>query len=260
MARPFQNSPARKIGRSRRALTGLIQVKGQPIAHESSLEMDLLMILDFLPSVANVRGQPVTIRFQDRAGHARRYTPDMEVTLNAPLSGTTLYEVKYREDLFANLAQLKPGFMAARAYAREREQRFQILTEAEIRGPFLENVRFLRGYQRREAHDGIEGALVATLMAFEEATAEQVLLATFSDFDRARHITHLWRLLSVGRICGDLTHPLTMKTPLWVSDTEASTWTDPHDYRLHPLIVSASERRFIASHIPSIFRASSRKT
>lgn len=257
MSRAFREPPARKIGRSRRALTGEVQVKGQPIGYESSLEMDLLMILDFLQAVSAVRGQPVTIRYQDREGQARRYTPDVEVTLGRPFSETTLYEVKYREDLFANCSQLKPGFHAARAYARERGQRFKILTEVEIRGPFLGNVRFLRGYRHREPHDGIEGALIATLMAYEEASAEQVLLATFEDHDRARHIAQLWRLLAVGRICGDLTHPLTMKTPLWVSDHEASTWTDPHDYRLRPLIGSARERRFIESNVSSIYRACS---
>lgn len=260
------SAPARTIGMGHRSVRGMVQVKGASIAHESTLERDLLTILDFMPSAQRVRGQPITIPFRDPVTHKpRRYTPDVAVDFvgpNAAQPSTAaatpmIYEVKYRADLIAQWPRLKPAFLAARAHAREQGATFKILTEREIRTPLLANVTFLRPYLRRAEHDGFEETLIATLMAYEEATPEIVLLASFCDeHSRLQALPHLWRLLAQGRIEADLTLELTMNTPIWVAEDEATTWSDPHSYALRPLVRSAAERRRIASPMRSISTAS----
>ena len=256
------NAQARTIGIGHHSVRGTVQVKGTSIAHENTLERDFLTILDFLPSAQRVRGQPVTITFRDpMTNKSRQYTPDVAVEFVGPSTAQPsdaaatpiIYEVKYRADLFAQWSRLKPAFLAARAHAREHGATFKILTEAEIRTPLLANVTFLRPYLKRAEHDGFEETLIATLMAYEEATPEIVLLASFSDeHSRLQALSHLWRLLAQGRIEADLTLDLTMKTPIWVAEDEATTWSDPHSYALRPLVRSAAERQRIASPMRSI--------
>lgn len=260
------SAPARTIGMGHRSVRGTVQVKGTSIAHESTLERDLLTILDFLPSAQRVRGQPITLTLRDpTTKKPRRYTPDVAVDFIGPTAAcpstdtatSMIYEVKYRADLFAQWPRLKPAFLAARAHAREQGATFKILTETEIRTPLLANVTFLRPYLRRAEDDGFEETLIATLMAYEEATPEIVLLASFSDaHSRLQALPHLWRLLAKGRIEADLTLELTMNTPIWVAEDEATTWSDPHSYALRPLVRSAAERRRIASPMRSISTAS----
>lgn len=266
LATPIASTPARTIGMGHRSVRGTVQVKGTSIAHESTLERDLLTIVDFLPSAQRVRGQPVSLAFRDpETGRMRRYTPDVAVDFVGPTvanpstaaATSMIYEVKYRADLFAQWPRLKPAFLSARAHAREQGAKFKILTEREIRTPLLANVTFLRPYLRRAEHDGFEETLIATLMAYEEATPEIVLLASFSDaHSRLQALPHLWRLLALGRIEADLTQDLTMTSPIWVSEDEATTWSDPHSYALRPLVRSAAERRRIASPMRSISTAS----
>ena len=251
--------PARTIGTSRRAMRGEVQVKGQPIAYESALERDLLITLDFIPTARDVRGQPATITYSDPTTRTRRrYTPDVAVRFDPPIEprypGGLIIEVKYRDDLFANWPTLKPKFRAACAYAAARQARFRILTEREIRTPLFHNIKFLRPYLGRPEHVGFEEKLIATLMAYEEATPEIVLLASFACEDnRMRALPTLWRLLAQGRIGADLTRPLTMTAPIWVAGEEAATWTDPHSYVLRPLLKCAADRQRIASHMRSIW-------
>ncbi|MGA4554906.1 TnsA endonuclease N-terminal domain-containing protein [Methylorubrum aminovorans] len=250
------------IGTSRRAMRGEVQVKGTPIAYESALERDLLITLDFIPTAREVCGQPVTIPFTDATtGARRRYTPDVAVRFDPPIEprhpGGLILEVKYRDDLFASWPTLKPRFKAARAYAAAHQARFAILTEREIRTPLFHNIMFLRPYlsrTERPEHLGFEEKLIATLMAYEEATPEITLLAGFACEDnRMRALPTLWRLVAQGRIGTDLTRPLTMTTPIWVAGEEAATWTDPHSYVLRPLLRCAADRERIASHMRSIW-------
>lgn len=240
-------------------MRGEVQVKGTPISYESALERDLLITLDFIPTARDVLGQPITITYRDPAtGRQRRYTPDVAVRFDPPIDprypAGLIIEVKYRDELFASWPTLKPKFKAARAYAASHGARFAILTEREIRSPLFHNIAFLRPYLGRPEHVGFEEKLVATLMAYEEATPEIVLLASFACEDnRMRALPTLWRLMAQGRIRTDLTRPLTMTTPIWVAGEEAATWTDPHSYVLRPLLRCAADRERIASHMKSIW-------
>jgi TnsA endonuclease N terminal len=153
--------PVRIISRNSRSLTGkVIDFRRQSaVAFESALERDLYVLLDFDAAVAQFEEQPVTIPYRDPAGVSRTYTPDVLVYYHVGLTDQqdrqpVLYEVKYRDDLRANWGDYKPKFKAARRYAREQGWAFRLITEREIRTPYLKNAKFLRAYRHRTLNSG----------------------------------------------------------------------------------------------------------
>lgn len=220
--------PVRKVPTSRRSLTGAVASRrdGRMVASESSLERDLLVLLDFDPAVERYEEQPVRIEYRDAGGRSRTYTPDVLVHFRqdiAPGSPTTplLYEVKYRRDLFDNWREIKPKVRAGRAYARERGWRFKIITEREIRTPYLENARFLRQYLRLQPGDGERRRLLDRLRETGESDPESLLLAIHPEpVKRAELLPALWHLVAAGEIHADLGRPLNMRSPIRVAASE----------------------------------------
>lgn len=201
-------------------MTGLIASRknGRMTGFESSLERDFLLLLDFDPKVARYEEQPVRIEYADATGHRCTYTPDVLVYYHdGPAASADtrplLCEVKYRDDLFAKWKEYKPKFRAGRAHAREQGWRFQIVTEREVRTPYLDNAKFLRPYRSIEADENDMRLLLDTLRGMGEANPESVIAVIHQDrMRRAELLTVLWRLLADGQITADLSQPLTMLT------------------------------------------------
>nr|WP_298522566.1 TnsA endonuclease N-terminal domain-containing protein [uncultured Halomonas sp.] len=226
-------SPVRIIGTNRRSLTGQVAFRrGRARTFESSLERDFFLLLDFSSSVVDVEEQPLTIRFVNKHGQRRQYTPDVLVTYEDG-KPPVLYEVKYREDLRANWAALKPKFQAALRYCRERDWHFRIVTEREIRGTcMLNNVRFLRAYRdypRNEITNATATHLARTLAMLGEATPQMLLTAAYAcEEKRMSALGVLWYMVANGRVLTNPLHPLTMASPLWITTGEGFLWTqDP---------------------------------
>ena len=211
--------PVRKIPVSRRSMTGLVSSRknDRMTGFESSLERDFLLILDFDSAVERYEEQPVTIEYRDRQGRRHTYTPDVLVYYRQGQPGLDtrplLCEVKYREDLWTDWKEIKPKIRAGRAYARAHGWRFKIITEREVRTPYLDNARFLRQYRRIEINEDDRRLLLDALSGMREADPESVLAAVHQDkMRRAELLPILWRLLADGHIEADLDQPLTMRT------------------------------------------------
>ena len=83
-----------------------------------------------------------------------------------------------------------------------------IVTEAQIRRPFLANVRFLRGYRDRARKPALERCLVDALVRLGTATPEMLLaLVCRTDAERAEALVPLWRLIAAGEVHADLRVP-----------------------------------------------------
>jgi hypothetical protein len=67
--------PVRKIPRSHRRVTGLVaSTKNRRMAgFESSLERDLILLLEFDLNVENYEEQPCQIEFHDKEGYRHTY-------------------------------------------------------------------------------------------------------------------------------------------------------------------------------------------
>lgn len=220
--------PVRKIPTNRRSLTGLVSSRknARMTGFESSLECDFFLLLDFDRSVERYEEQPVTIEYVSTTGKLRTYTPDVLVYYRQDLTMVNdpqplLCEVKYREDLFAKWKEYKPKLRAGRAYARGQGWNFRIITEREVRTPYLDNVKFLRQYRNIELREKEQILLLDTLREMRESDPESVLAAIHQEtVKRAELLPMLWRLLADGNIQADLTYPLTMRTRIRLTASE----------------------------------------
>lgn len=211
--------PARKIPMNYRYLTGI--VASTMTAFEATLERDFYILLGADPRVAKVDEQPLKLTYQDDQGVTRPYTPDALVTYRPdPATGHTpqphLYEVKPREKIRAEWPDIKRKYKLARRFARLQGWRFGFITEKEIRGPYLDNVKFLRRYRRGPADPKDRELLIATLRKLKDPTPGALLGAATPDPQRRVVLTSsLWKLVAAGDIGCDLEQPLTMRSPIY---------------------------------------------
>ncbi len=215
--------PVRSIPKNYRSLTGkVIDARSRcAVGFESALERDFYLMLDFDPAVTRFEEQPVRIAYRDPEGISRTYTPDVLVHYSsmptkAKLPPSRLYEIKYREDLRANWREYKPKFKAARRYAAQQGWVFRLVSEREIRTPYLKNATFLRSFRTRTVASEDCRRVVVTLAEVGGITPE-ALLALLSNErqERARLLAVLWHLVAHAQIGTDLMLPLTMYSRLW---------------------------------------------
>lgn len=219
-------TPVRRIQPSTRSIRGQIgsQKLQRAPQYESSLERDLLQLLEFDDCVESYCEQPLTIEYMYE-GTVRRYTPDVLVYYRNDLAVSAavkpmLGEVKYRVDLKQYWADLKPKFRAASRYAAGRGWQFRLITEREIRTEYLTNVQFLRQYTGPEvrAMHTDQCLLMSLMQDIRQTTGEELLLmATADRTKRAELLYTLWHLVAVRQIHCDLTVELSLQTELWIS-------------------------------------------
>lgn len=226
--------PARVIRPSRYSVTGRVATEKSDKSQdaESSLEHDFLLLLEYDWRVEKFASQPITLRWEDATGR-HRYTPDAvarytDVAMREdPSLQLTLFEVKPREVLKRDWRELKPRFRAAIAWTREYDYRFRIVTEREIRTPFLDNVRFLMMFRgkRMTRNPGLTGEIQwrirETLHGLKRSTPRELLNAiTTVPHYQAEYVPWIWYLLNCGLIGCDLAKPLGMTSEIWSLETE----------------------------------------
>jgi hypothetical protein len=216
--------PVRTIPKNSRSLTGkVIDFRShRAVAFESALERDFYVLLDFDPTVTHFEEQPITIAYQDPLGARRTYTPDVLVHYRPEAQRdprSVLYEIKYRDDLRTHWQDYRSKFKAARRYARTQDWIFRLITEREIRTPYLKNAKFLRQYHDRGPDRGDRHRLLACLAVQGETTPETLLVSWSPDrWEHARLLPVLWSLIASGEIGADLTVPITMHSRIWSHD------------------------------------------
>lgn len=207
----FYTSRARLIGITNRSVSGAVPNIG---SYESALERDFMELARFDSGIANVIPQPLTINYTDAFGIDRSYTPDGLVHYREDLRiPPLLYEIKYRADLKGQRKQLFPKLRKAKSVARRRGWDFKVLTEVEIRTPFLANAKFLWGYKDWEVEEPMAEYVLTILEDLGLADASLLMAALFSHKrDQAKVLPVIWHLIANGRIVCDLNAPLTMRT------------------------------------------------
>jgi hypothetical protein len=209
----------RRIGVNARSTTGRHGYSRQQ--YESTLERDLLDLLAFDYNVDRYETQPLVIEYFGSDGKLHRYTPDVLVfyrrdVVPAKDMPHLLVEVKYRQEYRGQFKELKQRFRAARLYCRERGWRFVVLTEREIRTPYLSNARFLRAYRDMSFDPGLEWAVLDQTRTLGQTTPS-MLIESLADSElmRATYLREMWRLVATKRIGTDLTLPLSMDSAIW---------------------------------------------
>lgn len=216
MARLDTTPPARPLRMSYRNVTGKVALgSGGAASYESTLERDWLLVLDFDPTVRSLHVQPFTLTYVHE-GETRRYTPDVKVHFDD--DSVVVYEVKPRETLRAEWSKFRARFRAAMRHCRQQGWRFRIVTEREIRTPFLRNATFLRRYRNLPPDPVIEEVLMRSLTALGETTPQELLACAYwTPESRALAIPYLWKFVATHRIGTCLISPLTMSSLIWAA-------------------------------------------
>lgn len=213
--------PVRAIKYNYRNITGhMAKGKGEgPADFEPSLERDYLTLLEFSPSVTRYEVQPVRIWYTYE-NRERSYTPDVLVHFQPePGKAPTrwLVEVKYRDELRENWHWYRHRIKAAFRFAKAEGYQFHLMTEREIRTPYLTNARFLLRYRDQPIEDPHLHVLLDKLELLREADPDMLLAAVYLDPWRRAQVLHvLWQCVAQGYIATDLTQPLTMSSRLWL--------------------------------------------
>jgi len=177
--------------------------------HESALERDFVMLTTFRDAAARIISQPITLSFRE-GPTPRRYTPDFLVHWSDGRSA--LVEVKYRTDLSEHWRELRPGFIVARSWARERGAAFRIATDRSIRTPYLENARRLLPLRAAPVDSAVAARLLAAFDSLSDPTFG-VLLATVPG-ERAVVMGTVWRMIAREQLRADLSVPIGLHTRL----------------------------------------------
>lgn len=174
--------------------------------HESALERDFVTLASFTDAGAIVTAQPVTIRFA-HDGRQRRYTPDFRVEWSD--GRCEIVEIKYRDDLRAEWARLRPAFAAARDWANRHGARLRIATERGIRGPRLDAAKRLLPLRRAPVDPTLAERAVARVRA--RGTSFGALVDALP-VSREAALAVVWRLIARGVLAVDLTKPIVADT------------------------------------------------
>lgn len=208
--------PARKIGVKSRSVSGIVPKMGH---YESTLERDFMEILRFEGRFTSFTAQPLRIEFRGKSRAVEGYTPDglIHFIEGSDPRKPLLFEIKHREDFRKDWRKLMPKFKAAKKYCASVGWDFMVLTEKEIRTPYLTNVKFLWPFKNAALDQAVAEAIVNKLDQLPRATPASLLESLAPDQNnRAHFIAPMWTLMARGKIRCNLNAPLTMKTEIWL--------------------------------------------
>jgi len=217
----------RKIGYTYGSVSGHFSFRKQKsIAFESTLERDLLTLLEFNDSVEDVVEQPLTIEYENHNGRAVTYTPDFLVYFKEPDAALLrlqrkplLIEVKPTEKLQKHFQELRPRFKVAVQYAHANDMIFKIYDESKIRTPYLKNILFLKRYKRLTYREEDESNILAYINSSGSITIEAVIEYLFiSKEQKSLGLGQIWHLLANKKLLCDFSKILDKQTIVWVND------------------------------------------
>ncbi len=207
----------RKIPTNRRSSRGYYSFRGVDcVAHESTVERDFVMRMEFDEHVEKIVSQPVELSYIDLNGRKQRYTPDYLVYFRNPERKPMLVEVKEREELLEKFQKLKPKFAKAFAIAKQEGWIFKIYDERRIHGILLENIRKLRNFSVSSVPDEARHFLLDSLNKTQlPITVKQFLESCTKDRDEyLQTIGRIWWLARHHLVYLDLSSPLSQNTQI----------------------------------------------
>lgn len=181
---------------------------------ESPLERDFLELLRFDEiNVDSYDTQQPVIYYVNDEGYERRYTPDIFVKFKS--GRLVMFEVKPRDILREKWAEFRPRFKQAIRYGKKHGYDFRIITDLEIRTPYLKNVKFLSRYKRLE-FDPRHCLILEKLQALGVSSPAQLIkFVAHSKVAQAELLPTLWALVANFKISVDLSIELTMDSQIF---------------------------------------------
>lgn len=200
--------------------------KEKSIAFESTLERDLLTILEFNDSVSDVIEQPMTIEYTNDNGRDVTYTPDFLVFFNEPDADLMriqrkplLIEVKPRDHLIEDWDRLKKKFRIGIKYAHANDMIFKVFDESRIRNTYLKNVLFLKRYKRSEYNKDVTMEILSLVHANGSLSVEHLLEhISVTQEQKGMTLGQVWNMVAHKQLLCLLDSPLSIKTIVWLNE------------------------------------------
>jgi hypothetical protein len=211
--------PIRNIPKNYRNVTGVMASSKAvgPAQFESTLERDFLSLLEFSLEVERFEVQPLKIEWRNEQGTLRSYTPDVLVEFHPDVDRTPwLCEIKYRADIKKHWVELHPKLRRGVHHAKQNGWRFRLITEVEVRTPYLANVRFLAPFRFRTIPETSIQRLLDQLRVVQRTTSSALIQSLAHDAQgQAEWLPVLWHLMARHRIAADMDLVLTMDSQIW---------------------------------------------
>jgi len=213
----------RTIRSNPRSFTGVVALHRREgaIPFESGLERDLIEGLDMDPGIHRIHAQRLCLTFR-YGGRSHIYHPDLELECDPSRVKAFLFrkesvvvEVKYQSELDEKMAELAPKLAAAEAFCELHGRQFIVLTENDIRTPFLANAKRFRRYLRNDIDPSIY-EVIQNLMTSQRASNIDDLLRMSASFLFAQHevVDTLFAMIAKGFIEFQLDRVIDRKSPL----------------------------------------------
>lgn len=216
--------PVRKIPKNRIGITGYFysNKNKRTIAFESLVERDYYLLLEFDGSVEKYEEQPIAIKKKVN-GREITYFPDCLVTFKPELNKLQqLTEIKTSKELKNKdkAEKLKNKFTAMEEYAEKNNLDFKIILDTDIRGQYLENLKFLYRYSDPpKSITSYKGNIIEALNKRKSMTVSEILDGIAKDkSERAWILPIIWHLIYVKGLKADLNKQLTNSSVLEVND------------------------------------------
>lgn len=211
--------PVRRIPKNYLCVTGAFASKknGRMVSFESLLERDHLLLLEFDPTVKSFEEQPVTVLVNKPGSSTGKYVPDVFVQyVDSEQKRPLLAEVKHSSDLERKADKYTPKFEAAQRFANAQEWDFDTVTEQQIRGQFLQNIKFLREYRNVQPQPEDISHVIITLTNLGGFAELKTLLKELSPNVMAQlhWVPTIWHLVVTSQLLVALDEPLSDTTPL----------------------------------------------
>ncbi len=135
---------------------------GRMVNFESLLERDFIVLLDFEPQVTSFAEQPFHISYQV-ADKTHKYTPDFYV-VSAGYNWVCECKPVRFQDTPENLIK----FAAAHAWCETRGWSFRVITDEQLSGWRVKNIKLLTQFARHPVHASLQTAILQAVACSSE--------------------------------------------------------------------------------------------
>jgi len=195
-----------------------------PSLESEVLMLDFFTILEFDLQIQYFQRQPVKIEYLDALANRGTFLPEFLITYRRDIEPAffmkpLLCDVLVRADVFNKWPDFRHRVRAAHNYAQGRNWSYHILTEREIRTPYLDNARRLLPYRSLRSESEYDRLLLNSLHKLGLIKVESLLnLCSNTGADVVKLGNSLFQLIALGWVKTDLRKRFGMQSDVWIHD------------------------------------------
>lgn len=208
--------PVRKIPKNYRSVTGSFASlkNGRNVFHESLLERDFFLMLEFDHSVVSYEEQPTEMYYRYN-GKKIKYTPDCLVHYDDDRP-SCIYEVKFSDEIKEKKVFLEAKFEQIEEYLNDNDMDFKLFTEMDVDSIHLDNLKFLYNFSVIRNQTKIDAIKKVFLKNTHIAYQDFLNAYSSNKYEQAEVIPYIWYLVLTHFLSIDLYKKISNETILKV--------------------------------------------